>query len=134
EPIDRRWQDDLAAMDQYRPGNAFWQHVFTIPDGSIAYGSAADGRLPAAFSTRGNWAAEARWFDETLAGTLDGVTLPSTLDDRRDLVAQLIEAKAGPVLHNPTRGSFLLPNVTRYGPFLQEWGTIYERFGVPADI
>jgi hypothetical protein len=25
-------------------------------------------------------------------------------------------------------------NVPRYGPFLAEWGAIYERFGVPADI
>jgi hypothetical protein len=29
---------------------------------------------------------------------------------------------------------FLLPNVDRFGPFLREWATIYERFGVPARI
>jgi hypothetical protein len=40
----------------------------------------------------------------------------------------------GPVLHNPTRGQFLLPNARRYGRFLDEWGAIYERFGVPAEI
>jgi hypothetical protein len=38
------------------------------------------------------------------------------------------------VLHNSTRGDALLPNAQRYGPFLAEWGAIYERFGVPADI
>jgi hypothetical protein len=134
EPVDLRWHEDLAAVERHRPGYAFWQHVFTIPDGSIAYGSALDGHLLATFPTRGDWAQEGRWFDEALAGTLQGVTLPSKLDERRDEVARRLEAVAGPVLHNPTRGSFLLPNVTRYGPFLQEWGAIYERFGVPANI
>jgi hypothetical protein len=134
EPLDLRWQDDMAAIERYRPGYAFWQHVFTIPDGSIAYGSAGDGRLLVTFPTRGDWTKEARWFDDTLAGALAGVTLPSKLDERRDEVARLLEARTGPVLHNPTRGSFLLPNVKRYGPFLQEWGAIYERFGVPAGI
>jgi hypothetical protein len=37
-------------------------------------------------------------------------------------------------VHNPTRGQFLMPNAQRYGGFLREWGTIYERFGVPAEI
>jgi hypothetical protein len=27
-----------------------------------------------------------------------------------------------------------MPNVPRYGPFLQEWSLIYERFGVPAEV
>ena len=39
-----RRRDDLAAMQTYRPGYAFWQHVFVLPDHSIAYGSAVDGR------------------------------------------------------------------------------------------
>jgi hypothetical protein len=38
------------------------------------------------------------------------------------------------VVHNATRGLFLLPNERRYGAFLEEWGTIYERFGVPASL
>jgi hypothetical protein len=29
---------------------------------------------------------------------------------------------------------FLLPNARRYGSFLDEWGAIYERFGVPAEL
>ena len=29
---------------------------------------------------------------------------------------------------------FLLPNAERYGSFLDQWGAIYERFGVPAEI
>src|SRR5688572_25279755 len=40
-----RWHDDTIAMKTFRPGYAFWQNIFTIPDGSIAFGSAVDGRL-----------------------------------------------------------------------------------------
>ena len=54
--------------------------------------------------------------------------------ERRDQVALLLERAVGPVLHNSTRGDALLPNARRYGRFLAEWGAIYERFGVPADI
>ena len=49
-------------------------------------------------------------------------------------VVRLLEPVTGPLVHNPTRGQFLMPNAQRYGSFLQEWGTIYERFGVPAEI
>jgi hypothetical protein len=49
-------------------------------------------------------------------------------------VAALLERAAGPVVHNSTRGDALLPNARRYGAFLAEWGTIYDRFGVPPDI
>ena len=54
--------------------------------------------------------------------------------ERREQVALLMEHAAGPVLHNSTRGDALLMNAPRYGRFLAEWGAIYERFGVPADI
>ena len=118
-------------MERHRPGYAFWQHIFMIPDGSIAFGSAADGRLLATFPVTGDWSRDAVWYDKALAGTLDDAVLPSSLDERRDFVAQRLESQVGPVLHNPTRGDFLLPNVARYGPFLKEWGAIYERFGVP---
>lgn len=47
---------------------------------------------------------------------------------------RLLEPVAGPIVHNPTRGRFLLPHAQRYGRFLREWGAIYERFGVPAEI
>jgi hypothetical protein len=40
----------------------------------------------------------------------------------------------GPILHNPTRGTFVAPGARRYGAFLSAWGSIYERFGVPAEI
>ena len=63
-----------------------------------------------------------------------GSSCPADLDRRRDEVARLLEARVGPVVHNPTRGLFLLPNAQRYGAFLREWATIYERFGVPAEI
>jgi hypothetical protein len=129
-----RRNDDFAAMSIYRPGYSFWQHIFTIPDGSIAFGSAIDGRLLAVFPTRGNWVRDGRWPEASLARLLDGRTLPAKLDQKRDLVAALLEEQVGPVLHNPTRGQFVKPNAERYGDFLKEWGAIYERFGVPADI
>jgi hypothetical protein len=129
-----RLHDDRTAMQAFRPGYAFWQHVFTIPDGAIAFGSAMDGRLLAVFPTAGDWARSGDWKEGALAGTTLGVRFSARLNDRRDQVAQLIEREAGPVLHNPTRGTFLLPNVRRYGAFLGEWGAIYERFGVPAEV
>ncbi len=129
-----RRRDDLTAMQTFRPGYTFWQYIFTIPDGSIAFGSAVDGRLLASFPAKGDWVREANWADPALADLLTGQPLSSNLDERRDQVALLLERVAGPVLHNPTRGNFLLPNARRYGGFLAEWGAIYERFGVPADI
>ena len=132
--VEARWQDDLEAMKAYRPGYSFWQHVFTIADGHIAYGSAVDGRLLAYFPTTGDWARQAVWADPSLANTLDDVTLPTNVDERRELVASLIEEVAGPVLQNPTRGQFLAPNAQRYGIFIGEWSEIYARFGVPPEI
>jgi hypothetical protein len=125
---------DLAAVQMYRPSYPFWQHIFTIPDGRIAFGSAQDGRLLAVFPTNGDWVRNAVWEEQALAGFLNSQTLPKRLNDRRDEVARLLTPITGPLVHNPTRGQFLAPNAQRYGSFLQEWGTIYERFGVPAEI
>src|SRR5690606_9798493 len=129
-----RFDEDVAAMRTFRPGYSFWQHIFTIPDGSIVYGSAKDGRLLATFPVRGDWTRSALWAEPWLARSLDGYRLESTLSRRRDQVASLIERSAGPVQHNATRGDFLLPNARRYGGFLREWSAIYERFGVPGEI
>ena len=129
-----RAEEDIASLQAYRPAYPFWRHIFTIPDGAIVFGSAADGRLLATFPARGDWASEAAWEDQQLIRLLDGRALPRDLGDRRDLVAQLLESTVGPVVHNATRGLFLRPNEPRYGPFLGEWGAIYERFGVPAEI
>jgi hypothetical protein len=129
-----RLQADLAAVQTFRPSYPFWQHIFTIPDGRIAFGSARDGRLLALFPTSGNWMQDATWEDPMLASALDGQTLPKRLDDRRQQVVQLLEPAAGPLVHNPTRGLFLMPNAQRYGSFLRDWGAIYERFGVPAEL
>jgi hypothetical protein len=129
-----RRQDDFAAMRTFRPSYPFWQHVFTLPDHSIAFGSAVDGRLLVTFPTKGDWTREAEWADPLLADLLDGQQLARKLGDRRDQVTLLLESAAGPVIHNSTRGDALLPNALRYGRFLGEWGAIYERFGVPADI
>lgn len=129
-----RLDADLAAVQFFRPMYAFWQHIFTIPDGRIAYGSAQDGRLLAVFPTEGDWVRGAVWQDPLLAEALQGQPLPRALNLRREQVVRLLEPIAGPLVHNPTRGMFLTPNAQRYGRFLSEWGTIYERFGVPAEI
>jgi hypothetical protein len=134
EYISTRFQDDLAALRTFRPGFAFWQHIFVIPDGNIAFGSAVDGRLLAIFPAKGDWTREGTCLENSLSHLLRGRTLPMKLDDRRDEVARLLEAIVGPVVHNPTRGQFVAPNAKRYGAFLEEWGKIYERFGVPAEI
>jgi hypothetical protein len=129
-----RRQDDLAAMQTFRPGYSFWQHVFVLPDHSIAYGSATTGRLLVTFPTKGNWTRDADWGDPALSRILQGQTLARKLGERRDQVASLLEREVGPVHHNSTRGDALIPNAKKYGRFLGEWGAIYERFGVPADI
>lgn len=134
ETADGRLRADEAILQTFRPAYPFWQHIFTIPDGFIAFGSERDGRLIATFPVKGDWTAGAKWTDPALAKTLAGVAWPSRLDDRRQLVARRLEPSIGPLLSNPTRGQFLLPNVPRFGPFIGEWGRIYERFGVPADI
>ena len=133
--IDARQSDDFTALKTYRPGYEFWRNIFTIPDGSIAFGSAVDGRRLALFPAAGDWARNASWYEPALAATLADRELPRSLDERRDYVAGLLEAAvAGPVLHNPTRGGFVAPGAERYGSFLAAWGAIYERFGVPAEI
>jgi hypothetical protein len=80
------------------------------------------------------WPRHAVWSDPAIAGILDGQQFARKLSERRQQVALLMQDAAGPVLHNSTRGDALLTNAPRYGPFLAEWGAIYERFGVPAEI
>lgn len=99
---------DVAALTSSRPGFAFWEHVFRIPDGSIVFGSATDGRQLT-------------------------VTRRMNMREREALAARL-EALHGPILHNETRGTFASPGIGTYGPFFAEWGAIYERFGVPREI
>src|SRR4029434_5077798 len=61
-------------------------------------------------------------------------TLPKQLNARRDELVRLLTPVTGPLVHNPTRGQFLMPNAQRSASFLHEWGAIYERCGVPAEI
>ena len=129
-----RMEQDLEALRTFRPSYPFWRDVFAVSDGTVLYASALDGRLLARFPARGDWRSGATWDDPSLAGVLDGATLDRNVSRRRDQVALLLEAAAGPVVHNATRGDFVLPNVPRYGGFLDEWAAIYERFGVPADV
>jgi hypothetical protein len=129
-----RLEEDVDALTSYRPAYPFWRHLFTIPDGSIAFGSATTGRLLVTFPSRGDWARDAIWEEISLAPLLSGVRLPADLDSRREEVARRLSEVVGPVISNPTRGLFLLPNSRRYGAFLTEWAAIYERFGVPAHI
>jgi hypothetical protein len=132
EHVKARFAGDLLVLGDFRPGYGFWQHIFTIPDGSIAFGSAVDGRLLAVVPSAGDWANQVVWRDPASATTVP--KLPRGLSDRRDALAGVLELTSGPVVHNPTRGRFLLSNVPRYGRLLDEWGAIYERFGVPAEI
>ena len=129
-----RLDADVEALQAFRPSYPFWRHIFTVPDGHIAFGSGEDGRLLATFPTRGNWRRDGVWEDPALAGTLDGRRLPRRLRDRRNALADLLDPLVGPVVHNATRGRFVSPHAERYGRFLREWGDIYERFGVPAEI
>ena len=129
-----RYDADSAALGEARPHYSFWQHIFSIPDGHIVFGSGTDGRLLATFPTRGNWVRDGEWTDPGLADTLAGRRLPQRLSDRRERLEQLLAPRVGPVVHNPARGRFLAPHARRYGNFLREWGLIYERFGVPAEI
>ena len=129
-----RLQSDLVAMQRFSPSYPFWYHVFTKPDGSVAFGSATNGRLLVTFPVRGNWTRNGEWEDPSLALALDSARLPSNLNRRREEVADRLQALGGPVLHNQTRGLSLQRNAKQYGAFLDEWGAIYERFGVPANI
>ena len=129
-----RLEADTAAMQRFSPAYPFWYHVFTVPDGSVAFGSAATGRLLVTFPTRGNWMRNAVWADPSAAGALAGARLPTKLNWRRQEVASLLETLGDEILHNQTRGLSLQRNAERYGAFLSEWGAIYERFGVPAEI
>ena len=81
--VDDRLHGDIAAMERFRPGYEFWRNIYTIRDGSVAFGSATDGRLLAVFPAGGNWARDAKWSDPALAGTLDGHTLPQDSGERR---------------------------------------------------
>jgi len=135
EVVAKRRQADFAAMHTFRPGYPFWQHVFTMRDGVIAFGSAADGRLLATFPAKGAWTRRnVVWTDPDLARLIEGQRLARRMRDRREQVETLLERAVGPVLQNATRGDALLGNARRYGQFVGEWGAIYERFGVPADI
>ena len=125
---------DVAAMQLFSPAYPFWYHVFTVPDGSVAFGSAANGRLLVTFPVRGNWARIGVWADPSAAVALGDARLPTNLTRRRKEVARRLEALGDPVIHNPTRGLSLQRNARRYGAFLSEWGAIYERFGVPTEL
>ena len=105
-----RLDSDFSAVETFRPSYPFWQHIFTIPDGAVAFGSANDGRLLASFPRRGNWVRDGRWEDATLVSVLEGLSLPSNRRQRRDRVAIVLETYVGPVMHNETRENFLLPN------------------------
>lgn len=129
-----RLAGDYEVLAAFRPSFPFWRHVFAIPDGNVVFGSRTDGRLLVSFPTRGDWRRNGAWTEPSLADALSGRGLPRRLRDRRRAVEQALERLVGPVVHNSARGSFVAPHAARYGNFLSEWGAIYERFGVPAEI
>jgi len=133
-PAPRHHDRDLEAMQTYRPGYRFWRHVFTIPNGRMAFGRAADGSLLATFPLGRNWARGADWEESSLADLLAGEPLEGGLAERRDDTALMLAQRAGPVVYHETRGTFIADGTERYGAFLGEWGAIFERFGVPAEI
>jgi hypothetical protein len=114
-----RYEADLATVHTFRPTYPFWQHLFTIPDGRIIVGSAKDGRLLATLPVAGDWTRDGVWQDPSLQAILAGHALPKRLTDRRAELVRLLEPTTGPLVHNPTRGHFLLDNVPRYGGFLR---------------
>ncbi len=144
------YERDIEAMRTYRPGYAFWRDIFTVSNGRIAFGSAIDGRLLATFPVNGDWVRGAYWEKNSVAALLAERPLPGGLAafaellagrrlvgaqaQRREEAARLLERATGPVLYHETRGSFVARGVERYGDFLAEWGSIFERFGVPAEI
>src|SRR5688572_30017106 len=56
-----RMHDDVAALQASRPAYPFWRHIFTVPDGAVIFGAAADGRLLATFPLRGDWTLDGVW-------------------------------------------------------------------------
>ena len=112
--VEARRRADFAAMQRFRPGYGFWRYVFTVPDGSIAFGSDVDGRLLATFPVGGDWSRRAVWSDPGLAGILEGQRLARRVGERREQVALLLERTAGPVMHNSTRGDALLRSAAKY--------------------
>lgn len=133
-PALRRYDRDLEAMRTYRPSYPFWHHVFTVPNGRVAFGSALDGSLLATFPVGEAWARDAHWEDSSLAGLLASRPLEGGFAERRDVTALMLAQAAGPVVYHGTRGSFIEDGTQRYGSFLTEWGEIFERFGVPAEV
>ena len=134
EHVLARLAADIEALDTFRPSYPFWQHIFTIPDGHVAFGSRTDGRLLVTFPARGDWRRNGDWAEASLADALSGRGLPRRMGDRRRAVEQALERRVGPVVHNSTRGRFVAPHAARYGSFLSEWSAIYERFAVPPEI
>ncbi|MDX1562751.1 MAG: hypothetical protein R3305_07475, partial [Gammaproteobacteria bacterium] len=128
------YEQDLDAVSRYRPGYRVWHHVFSVPNGRLAFGNAADGSLLATFPLDGDWTGAAHWADRTLASLLDGRRLEGRLSEIRDETASLLTESAGPVVYHETRGSFIEVGADKYGGFLAEWGAIFERFGIPAEI
>src|SRR5262245_66643682 len=94
DPVKARLRDDVAAMQAFRPGYPFWRHVFTIPDGSIAFGSAVDGRLLATFPAKGDWTRRADWREPALSRILDGQPFARKVSYRLAQLALLTEPAA----------------------------------------
>ena len=130
----QRADEDLAALRVVRPSYPFWQHVFTVPDGAVVFGSARQGELLGFVPSRGDWTSEGTWLIPDHAAVVREQSYPSDVDERRELLASVLEPVAGQIIHNPSRGLFVATHALRYGRFLEEWGTIYERFGVPRYV
>ena len=129
----RRVRADVAAMQAFRPGYRFWRHVFTIPDGSIAFGSAVDGRSSRRFRRKeiGHGGRSGRIHRSPARSTAR--RLRANWGSGREQSALLLERAAGPVLHNSTRGDAPHGTPRWLGPS-RSGAPSTEGLGVPADI
>ena len=134
--VDARLQADLAVVKEFRPAYPFWQHIFTISDGRIAFGSAQDGRLVVTFPTKGgDWLKDGLWVDPAMSATLGARPFPGAPGRS----ARRSGAPAG-AHHRPacsaTRRAVCssCPTCPSTGRSWASGACIYERFGVPADI
>ena len=134
EPVSRV-DGDILALESFRPGYQFWRHIFMIPDGSIAFGSAhgwADARGP---SREGRL--------ESAPGRtrirLSRTCWPTPRCRR-------VSTTAGRGWPNCSSRWWVRSSTTPRAATSccqarvatacssSEWGRIYERFGVPAEI
>ena len=124
------------AMKTFRPGYAFWRNIFTIRGWLDRVRQRGRRTAPRGVPEQGRLARLPECSPTPRCATLlDGRQLPaiSTIGATR-LCALLEDSRGARRCTTRRADSSYRPNADRYGDFLAEWGAIYERFGVPAEI